>query len=152
MSDSKEPDMHENDDGYECRGLQIAAIGAFFSGASVALGAFGSHGLKKVLSETALTTFHTGVEYQMYHGLALFALGLAIRFWNSEAATSTLLKRLHTAAQFLVAGTLIFPGTLYIYSIFGLRLAAMITPIGGVLFLIGWFLIVLALLQKSRSS
>lgn len=152
MSDSREQDVQSDKERYERKGQQLAAIGAFFAGTAVALGAFGAHGLKKVLSEAALSVFRTGVEYQMYHGLALFALGLGIRALSSQVGTPTLLKRLNAGANFLIVGTLVFSGTLYIYTLAGVRLAAMITPVGGVAFLIGWTLIVLALLQKRRSS
>lgn len=152
MSDSRELDVQDDKEMYEQKGQQLAAIGAFFAGTAVSLGAFGAHGLKKALSEAALTVYRTGVEYQMYHGLALFALGLGIRVLSSQVGTPTLLKRLNTAATFLIVGTVIFSGTLYIYTLAGMRLAAMITPVGGVSFLIGWTLIVLALLQKRRSS
>ncbi len=152
MSDSREQDVQNDKERYERKGQQLAAIGAFFAGTAVALGAFGAHGLKKVLSEAALTVYRTGVEYQMYHGLALFALGLGIRVLSYQVGTPTLLKRLNTAAIFLIIGTLFFSGTLYIYTLAGVRLAAMITPVGGVSFLIGWALIVIALIQNRRSS
>jgi len=152
MSDSREQDVLNDREQYERKGQQLAVIGAFFAGTAVALGAFGAHGLKKVLTEAALGVFRTGVEYQMYHGLALFALGLGMRALSSQVGTPTLLKRLHTGGIFLIVGTLIFSGTLYIYTLAGVRLAAMITPVGGVSFLIGWVLIVIALLQNRRSS
>lgn len=152
MSDSTEQAVQNDRERYERKGQQLAAIGAFFAGIAVALGAFGAHGLKKVLSEATLTVYRTGVEYQMYHGLALVTLGLGIKVLSYRVGTLTLLKRLNTAAIFLIIGTLIFSGTLYIYTLAGVRLAAMITPVGGVSFLIGWALIVIALIQNRRSS
>ncbi len=141
--------MSELEQTYRQRGQRLAALGAFFAGAAVALGAFGAHGLKKILSEPMLTVYHTGVEYQMYHGLALFALGLGI---SCLSVTPAMLRGLLRGGYLLVAGTLIFSGTLYIYTLAGLRLAAMITPVGGVTFLIGWLYLIIVLLQSRRSS
>lgn len=152
MTDSTEQAVQNDREHYERKGQQLAAIGAFFAGIAVALGALGAHGLNKVLSEATLTVYRTGVEYQMYHGLALVTLGLGIKVLSYRVGTLTLLKRLNTAAIFLIIGTLIFSGTLYVYTLAGVRLAAMITPVGGVSFLIGWALIVIALIQNRRSS
>ncbi len=100
---------------------------AFFG---VALGAFGAHGLASRLSARAMEIYHTATQYQMYHALALLALGL----WaaqHPEANTSV-------AGWCFTLGTVVFSGSLYALAITDLKLLGAITPIGGVLFLAGW--------------
>lgn len=108
----------------------FAILGAVSALLSVALGAFGAHALKNTLSPAMQVTFETGVRYQMYHSLALFVVAWAIdRFGPSLFAP---------AGWFLVAGIVIFSGSLYILTISGIRWLGAITPIGGVSFIIGW--------------
>ncbi|MDJ0689657.1 MAG: DUF423 domain-containing protein [Xenococcaceae cyanobacterium MO_188.B32] len=109
--------------------LSIAAI---LAGLSVAGGAFASHALKEKLSERALEIFETGSKYQMYHALALLAIGLLLS--RSEIA-STLLN---TAGFAFIAGVVLFSGSLYALSLTGIKWLGAITPLGGVAFLVGW--------------
>ena len=109
--------------------LSIAAI---LAGLSVAGGAFASHALKERLSERALEIFETGSKYQMYHALALLAIGLLLS--RSEVA-STLLN---TAGFAFIAGVVLFSGSLYALSLSGIKWLGAITPLGGVAFLVGW--------------
>ncbi len=106
------------------RGLNVAQTGALLAGTGVALGAFGAHALKSTLTPDMLANFETGVRYQMYHGLGL--LGLA------------LLPGQRRAPAFLLAGTLIFSGSLYVLSLTGTKWWGAVTPVGGVLQLVGW--------------
>lgn len=99
----------------------------------VALGAFGAHALKARLTPDMLAIFETGVRYQAYHALGIFAaLFLSERF-NARYAP-------HAAACFAV-GILIFSGSLYSLALTGVRKFGMITPLGGLLFLAGWALL-----------
>jgi len=107
--------------------LSFAAI---LAGLSVAAGAFASHALKNSLSQRALEIFETGSKYQMYH--ALLVIGLLV--YRSEVS-STLLN---TAGFAFIAGIVLFSGSLYALSLTGIKLLGLITPIGGVAFLIGW--------------
>jgi len=109
--------------------LSFAAI---LAGLSVAAGAFASHALKNSLSQRALEIFETGSKYQMYHALALLVIGLLV--YRSEVS-STLLN---TAGFAFIAGIVLFSGSLYALSLTGIKLLGLITPIGGVAFLIGW--------------
>jgi len=118
----------------------LGAIGALLS---VALGAFGAHALKSTLSPSMLETFETGVRYQMYHSLALFAVAWAIDRFGPALFT--------TAGWFLVAGVVIFSGSLYILTLSGVRWWGAVTPIGGVSFLIGWGMMVYALFKQQAS-
>ncbi|MAB49974.1 MAG: hypothetical protein CMC05_15225 [Flavobacteriaceae bacterium] len=110
--------------------------GALFGMLAIIFGAFGAHALKKILSEDQLKSFETGVKYQMYHAIVLLVLG-----FNFEFSTSAM----YWCFTF---GILLFS-----FSIYGLvlsdakgkklRFLGPITPIGGLLFVVGWLLIVL---------
>ena len=102
----------------------------------VALGAFGAHGLKGVLSEELRGVYEIGVRYQIYHSLALFAVAwLAARFPS---------RHVNAAGWCFILGILVFSGSLYALSVTGARRLGAVTPLGGVLFLIGWGLLLLA--------
>jgi uncharacterized membrane protein YgdD (TMEM256/DUF423 family) len=110
---------------------------------SVALGAFGAHSLKEILEPEKMAIIKTANEYMTFHSLALLTLGL----WNHwEKWSSTLLP----GACFLL-GIIFFSGSLYLYALTGLRAAAMITPLGGVLFLVGWVLFAVSVVRTKNS-
>jgi uncharacterized membrane protein YgdD (TMEM256/DUF423 family) len=113
-------------------------VGAVWGFLAVAVGAFGAHGLKDRLTETGHTaTFQTGAQYHMYCALALLAAGLLALPGRSGTAISV-------AGWGLLLGSAIFSGSLYALSLTGLRWLGAITPIGGVLMLIGWIALALA--------
>ena len=103
---------------------------------AVALGAFGAHGLKSVLTEHLLETYKTGVLYHLIHSVVLLAIALSGKdnfiksFW------------------FFFAGVILFSFSLYIYAITQITIFAMITPIGGISLLIGWLLVIIEGLKK----
>jgi len=105
-------------------------LSAFFGFTGVALGAFAAHGLKSRLSAEYLAVFQTGVHYQMIHALALFGVALL-----SLHAPSRLLG---IAGGAFVLGILLFSGSLYALALVGIGKLGIITPIGGVAFLVGW--------------
>ena len=115
----------------------LGAIGALLS---VALGAFGAHALRNTLSPEMQQTFETGVRYQMYHSLALFVVAWAIDRFGPPLFT--------TAGWFLIAGIVIFSGSLYVLTLSGIRWLGAITPIGGVSFLLGWGMMAYGLLKR----
>lgn len=117
--------------------LIIGAINGFIA---VALGAFGAHGLEGKLTESQLETWNTAVQYQMFHTIAILSVGLLLQ---KISATS-----LHWAGWMFLIGIIIFSGSLYIYSITSIKMFAMITPIGGVAFLIGWVLLAVAAFKQ----
>ena len=128
--------------------MNWTAVGAVLAGLAVAAGAFGAHGLgdvfvtkyagqtKEVLGETVplarkyLADFKTGAEYQMYHALALIAVGMLMQTRPSRA--------LDVAAWSFLIGILVFSGCLYALTLTGQTKLGMIVPIGGVAFLVGW--------------
>jgi uncharacterized membrane protein YgdD (TMEM256/DUF423 family) len=106
----------------------LAGINGFVA---VSLGAFAAHILRDRLSPELLNTFQTGVQYHMYHTLALFGIGLlAVNY-----PTSTLLK--YSGYLFLL-GIILFSGSLYVLSISGIKWLGAITPVGGICFLAAW--------------
>lgn len=117
------------------------ALGALLAGSSVALGAFGAHGLRNVLSAGDLVTFETAVRYQMYHGLALLAVAWAVGRWPESAAAPA-------AGWAFLAGVIVFSGSLYVLVLAGQRWLGAVTPLGGVAFLIGWILLAWAAVRS----
>ena len=103
-----------------------------FSFLGVALGAFGAHALKQRLSPDALQVFEVGVRYQMYHAFALFVVAWAIHTWNISAGA---------AGWSFVAGIVLFSGSLYALALSEITQLGMITPLGGLCFLLGWILL-----------
>lgn len=97
---------------------------------AVALGAFAAHALKGRLDSALLNTFEIGVRYQMYHALALLAVG-----WAYGRSPGTAVA---ASGWLFVLGTLLFSGSLYVLSLSGARWLGAITPLGGAAFLAGW--------------
>jgi uncharacterized membrane protein YgdD (TMEM256/DUF423 family) len=109
--------------------LLWSSINAFLA---VGLGAFAAHGLRdRLLAADLLTTFQTGVQYHMYHSLALF--GVAIL--SMHFPTAGLLR---ASGYLFLIGIVLFSGSLYFLSLSGIRWLGAITPIGGVAFLAAW--------------
>ena len=117
---------------------------------SVALGAFGAHGLKKFLDPQALIVFETAVRYQFYHVFALLAVGLLYKDFASAA--------LLNAARFFIMGILLFCGSLYVLTFLAVqqtenfKWVGAITPIGGIAFILGWVMIFYSLLSKGKKN
>ena len=117
-----------------------ARAGSFLMLVAVAAGAFGAHGLRQKLTPDLLAVFETGVRYQAYHALALFSVA-----WMAQRAPGRLVD---SAGWCFLWGVALFSGSLYALALTGVRKLGAITPIGGLLFLIGW----LCLLLSSRSA
>jgi uncharacterized membrane protein YgdD (TMEM256/DUF423 family) len=106
-------------------------LAAIFGFLGVALGAFGTHGLRATLEANGrLDTYQTAVEYQMIHALAL--LGAA---WLSERYSG---RWTRWAGYSFAAGIAVFSGSLYILSSFNLSIMGAVAPVGGALLLVGW--------------
>ena len=124
---------------------RVFAAGSILTGLGVVFGAFGAHALKASLSPKMLETFETGVRYQMYHGLGLLAVAWAISRWPE--------RRLAQAAWLLLAGTVVFSGSLYVLVLTGARWFGVVTPFGGVMLIAGWALVACRLLtRRSQTS
>lgn len=127
------------------RGFLIT--GALLAALAVIFGAFGAHGLKPLLTEKELVTFETGVRYQFYHAFALLVTGILFR----EASRNYL----RWAGRLFSIGILIFSGSLYVltamklYGDIKIQWLGPITPIGGVCFVVGWFMMIMAIIKKN---
>ena len=119
----------------------VLIVAGVFALLSVAIGAFGAHGLEGTLSANGrLQTFETGVKYQFYHTLALLLLGVLMLSLNSTY--------FNYAAFCYITGMIIFSGSLYILSITNITWLGAITPIGGLFLITGWVFLILGV-QKS---
>ncbi|MBS61424.1 DUF423 domain-containing protein [Salinisphaera sp.] len=107
------------------------AAGSLYGLIGVLLGAFGAHALAAKLSADMQAIWHTAVQYQFYHALALLAVGVLARQGMAGASVTT-------ATVCFALGTLIFSGSLYVLAFSGIRWLGAITPIGGVLLIVGW--------------
>ncbi len=109
---------------------RILMIGAFMAMIGVAAGAFGAHGLRPILSEKMMAVFETAVRYQLVHALAMLIAGLSAMALNHRVFIR--------AGWSFFLGILIFSGSLFFMSVTGIRKLGMLTPFGGLAFLIGW--------------
>jgi len=107
--------------------LSFAAASCFLS---VCLGAFAAHGLKHHIAAESLAIWQTGVQYQMYHALALLGVGVLYHFRAS--------KSLNLSGLAFILGSFLFSGSLYALALGALPMVGMITPVGGLVFLTGW--------------
>lgn len=109
-------------------------LGAVSAALAVALGAFGAHALREHLTPAALAVYETASRYHFYHALALLLTGAVAL--HAPAAPG-----LRVAGWLLVAGTVLFSGSLYLLAVTGVRWLGAITPLGGVAFIVAWLLI-----------
>jgi len=116
--------------------LALAAASGFVA---VAAGAFGAHGLEGRVGAAELAAFQAGARYQMYHALALIAVAWLAGQYPSAAVG--------VAGWAFVAGTILFSGSLYVLGLTGSRALVLLTPLGGVAFLIGWVALLIAALR-----
>ncbi len=109
----------------------IGSLNAFLA---VALGAFGAHGLKSKISADMLAVWQTSVQYHMFHALGLILLGILIHLLPQ-------IGPLRVSGWLLFSGIVLFSGSLYVMVLSGVRALGMVTPIGGMTFLMGWLLL-----------
>ena len=112
----------------------IVVTAAILGAVTIMVGAFGAHGLKDLIDEKPLLSFETGVRYQMYHVFALLILGFA---------TAIPMNTQKWVFRFFIFGVLFFSGSIYLLTLneflpFDAKTFAFITPIGGLLLIIGW--------------
>lgn len=108
---------------------------------AVMLGAFGAHALKSRLDETMLNVYQTGVQYHFYHALGLIlvgiiALNIPLNIW------------IKNSGWMMFFGIVLFSGSLYLLSILNLRWLGMITPLGGLLFILAWLSLFISILKQ----
>ena len=126
-------------------GAQTLVVLAGLLGATgVAAGAFGAHGLRGSLSESLMRAFETGVQYQLLHAVALFGVAWLVNIGRSPLASA--------AGWTMVAGVLLFSGSLYALALGGPRWFGPVTPIGGLCLMVSWALVVAAALGADDSA
>jgi uncharacterized membrane protein YgdD (TMEM256/DUF423 family) len=117
-------------------------------GLAVALGAFGAHGLKRLVSPLQIETFKTGVLYHFYHALAIALAAIVSQFNDNQY--------IRRAMRLFFAGIVFFSGSLYgltfveVAGTDGMRWLGIVTPIGGVLFIYGWFLMAMSIIKSEK--
>ncbi|MBT8112881.1 MAG: DUF423 domain-containing protein [Gammaproteobacteria bacterium] len=116
-------------------------LGAGNAVLAIILGAFAAHALQNTLSERMLAVFNTAVDYHLYHALGLIVLSLLIK-------QRPISKALKTAVYLMSFGIIVFCGSLYALSLSGILKLGMITPFGGVAFIIAWFLVLIAFIKQ----
>lgn len=125
---------------------QSIVTGAVLVALAVVFGAFGAHGLKQLVTPERLIVFDTGVRYHIYHAFALIITGILYMQFPA--------KQLRLAAVFFNIGILLFSGSLYAIVLTGISGGAgigplgILTPIGGVFFILGWVMLALGVLRK----
>ncbi|SHM00169.1 Uncharacterized membrane protein YgdD, TMEM256/DUF423 family [Flavobacterium xanthum] len=127
---------------------KILSTGAILGMIAIILGAFGAHALKKVLTIDQLATFETGVRYQMYHAIFLLFIGLT---------QDLSLKTKKTIYLLVVFGVLLFSGSIYLLATndltaFDFKIIGFVTPIGGLLLIVAWSILLLRVLNKKSQN
>jgi uncharacterized membrane protein YgdD (TMEM256/DUF423 family) len=127
---------------------RIIASGAILGMIAIILGAFGAHALKKVLSIDQLVTFETGVRYQMYHALFLLFIG------NYDALSQ---KKQKATYYLVLSGVALFSGSIYLLATnsltsFDFKIIGFVTPIGGLLLIIAWFVLLTSIFDKKSQN
>jgi uncharacterized membrane protein YgdD (TMEM256/DUF423 family) len=121
-------------------GRIFIAIGSLSAFLAVALGAFGAHALRARLAPDMLAIYETGVKYHLIHSLGLILIGIILH-WMSPGVL------IQWSGWLLLAGIIIFSGSLYILSISGTKAWGAVTPLGGLSFLAGWILLAIGILR-----
>ena len=113
--------------------------GIFFCCLSVIMGAFGAHVLKDKLSEYSMSIYDKAVFYQVFHAIGIFIITILGQLFNTQD--------FNISGWLFVIGILLFSGSLFILSVTGIKWLGAITPIGGVMFIVGWFLLFFKVLK-----
>ncbi len=123
---------------------QAILFGSLFGFLAVGFGAFAAHALADYLTTSELKTFQTGVQYQMFHAVALLLIGVLLLLITDSPRQ----KRIGQAGICIVIGIVLFSGSLYVLVLSGINGFGAITPLGGVAFLIGWVQLFWSFLKK----
>lgn len=118
----------------------LIAAGAINMFIAVGCGAFGAHGLKRMISEEMLAIWHTAVTYQVMHALGMMAIALLMPRMAGAA--------MRWAGNLMLAGIVVFSGSLYLLALTGTRILGAITPLGGAAFLAAWLLVAWAACKR----
>ena len=119
---------------------KFLAIASFMMALAIAIGAFGAHGLKAIVTEQMLKVYNTGVQYHFYNTLGLFVIALIINLKPQS-------KKLTIAAWLILIGMIIFSFSLYALVILNIPVLGAITPIGGTLLIVAWLIATYSILK-----
>ncbi len=111
----------------------------------IALGAFGAHGLKRILSADMLTVYHTGVQYHFYHAFGIIIIGLLLLHFPKS-------RLIPISGWLMMIGIILFSFSLYVISLTEMRGIAMITPFGGLSLLSAWGVLAYAIWKENIHS
>lgn len=114
-------------------------LGSLLLALAVLIGAFGAHGLKSFVDADKLVTFETGVRYHFFHAFGLMIVGILQQMFQN--------LRLNVSVYAFLVGILLFSFNCYFYVLSGMKMFAMIVPVGGVLFVLGWIVLLVRLLR-----
>lgn len=123
--------------------MKFTLWGAVFAFLSVILGAFAAHVLNGHISTEQMNVFQTGVQYQMFHAIALIGVGILVHLGFNG-------KFMHAAGWLFIVGIILFSGSLYALSMMRMTTIGFLTPLGGFSFLIGWICFVVAVASSKR--
>jgi len=115
--------------------------GALLAALGVAMGAFGAHALKSTLSADRMAVYHTAVQYHLWHALGLLLVGVLM----GQGLSSALLN---TSGWLMLAGLVVFSGSLYVLTLSGVRWLGMVTPVGGVALIAAWIVLAIAVVRQ----
>lgn len=116
-------------------------LGASNAALAIIFGAFAAHALENSLSERMLSVFNTAVDYHLYHAIGLIILGLLFQHCGES-------KLIRTSIFTMLAGILLFSGSLYILSLTGMNWLGLITPLGGLAFILSWLMVAIAFINN----
>ena len=123
------------------------SLGALFGGIAVALGAFGAHSLKNIVSSDVVSVFQTGVQYQMYHTLALLVVAIVYERLPNQW--------IRWSGYLFSFGILLFSGSLYLITALKAEETSIpvfigaVTPVGGLLFILGWLSLLIGIFKRN---
>ena len=120
----------------------FVGLGALNAFVAVSMGAFAAHALKDNLTERYLSAIQTAVDYQFYHTLGLILIGLLYQQNRNKLAAS--------AGALMLCGIILFSGSLYVLGLSGTKWLGMITPVGGLCFLIAWLTLAFSCLKSQK--
>jgi uncharacterized membrane protein YgdD (TMEM256/DUF423 family) len=118
---------------------QCLVIGASLLSLAVLIGAFGAHGLKSIVDADKLMTFETGVRYHFYHAFGIIIVGIIQQLFHD--------LKLNVSLYAFLVGILLFSFNCYFYVLTGMKVFAMIVPVGGLLYVLGWTVLSVKLLK-----
>ena len=125
------------------KGKIFLIAGAVVSGLSIATGAIGAHALKDILEQNNRTeTFELATRYAFYHGLALIVLGVLNYIFEG--------RLFRWAGILFIGGIICFSGSLYMLSLTEMKWVVYLTPLGGLMMILGWLILILQLVKVNK--